>query len=93
MTHSTDKGAVTRNTKLRVSVASLAAAQPSILYLRDGDVVLYRRSRSLLYQCRYRLADGTWQRVSTRKASVEHAVTHTETIEPNHGDGFDSLTD
>ncbi len=74
MTHSTDTGAVTRNTKLRVSVASLAAAQPSILYLRDGDVVLYRRSRSLLYQCRYRLADGTWQRVSTRKASIEHAV-------------------
>ncbi|WP_353485229.1 integrase [Haliscomenobacter sp.] len=44
------------------------------MYLRDGDVVLYRRSRSLLYQCRYRLADGTWHRVSTRKASVEHAV-------------------
>lgn len=74
MTHSTDKGAVTRNTRLRVSVATLAAAQPSILYLRDGEVVLYRRSRSLLYQCRYRLADGTWHRVSTRKASVEHAV-------------------
>ena len=74
MTHSTDTGAVTRDTKLRVSVASLAAAQPSILYLRDGDVVLYRRSRSLLYQCRYRLADGTWQRVSTRKAALEHAV-------------------
>lgn len=56
MTHSTDKGVVTRNTKLRVSVASLAAAQLSILYLCDGDVVLYRRSRSLSYQCRYRLA-------------------------------------
>lgn len=74
MTHSTNTVAVTRDTKLRVSVAALAAAQPSILYLRDGDVVLYRRSRSLLYQCRYRLADGTWHRVSTRKASVEHAV-------------------
>ena len=74
MTHSTDKGVVTRDTRLRVSVAALAAAQPSILYLRDGEVVLYRRSRSLLYQCRYRLADGTWHRVSTRKASVEHAV-------------------
>ncbi|MBM3390253.1 MAG: integrase [Betaproteobacteria bacterium] len=74
MTHSTNTGAVTRDTKLRVSVATLAQAQPSILYLRDGDVVLYRRSRSLLYQCRYRLADGTWHRVSTRKASVEHAV-------------------
>ena len=74
MTHSTDTEVVTQHTKLRVSVAALAAAQPSILYLRDGDVVLYRRSRSLLYQCRYRLADGTWHRVSTRKASVEHAV-------------------
>ena len=74
MTYSTNTGVVTRDTKLRVSVATLAAAQPSILYLRDGDVVLYRRSRSLLYQCRYRLADGTWHRVSTRKASVEQAV-------------------
>ena len=74
MTYSTNTGEVTRDTKLRVSVATLVAAQPSILYLRDGDVVLYRRSRSLLYQCRYRLADGTWHRVSTRKASVEHAV-------------------
>ncbi len=74
MTHSTDTEAVTQHTKLRVSIASLAQAQPSILYLRDGDVVLYRRSRSLLYQCRYRLADGTWHRVSTRNASVEHAI-------------------
>jgi integrase len=74
MTYSKDTERATRNTKLRVSVATLAAAQPSILYLRDGDVVLYRRSRSLLYQCRYRLADGTWHRVSTRRASVEHAI-------------------
>jgi integrase len=74
MTQSKNTEGATRNTKLRVSVAGLAAAQPSILYLRDGDVVLYRRSRSLLYQCRYRLADGTWHRVSTRKASVEHAI-------------------
>ena len=74
MTHSIDTEAVTQHMRLRVSVAALAAAQPSILYLRDGDVVLYRRSRSLLYRCRYRLADGTWHRVSTRKASVEHAI-------------------
>lgn len=74
MTQSNDTDTATRYSKLRVSVAALAAAQPSILYLRDGEVVLYRRSRSLLYQCRYRLADGTWHRVSTRKASVEHAI-------------------
>jgi hypothetical protein len=71
MTLSKDTEAVTRNTKLRVSVAALAQAQPSILYLRDGEVVLYRRSRSLLYQCRYRLADGTWHRVSTRKGTSQ----------------------
>jgi integrase len=57
-----------------VSVAALAQAQPSILYLRDGDVVLYRRSRSLLYQCRYRLADGTWIRQTTGKAALEQAI-------------------
>lgn len=74
MTHSTDTGAVTRDTKLRVSIASLAQAQPSILYLRDGEVVLYRRSRSLLYQCRYRLADGSWVRQTTGKAALEHAI-------------------
>ncbi len=53
---------------------ALPAAQPQVLYLRDGEVVLYRRTRSLLYQCRYKLADGTWYRQSTRKASVEHAI-------------------
>jgi len=55
-------------------LALLPTAQPQNIYLRDGEVVLYRRSRSLLYQCRYKLADGTWYRQSTRKASIEHAV-------------------
>jgi integrase len=52
----------------------LPTANAQVIHLRDGEVVLYRRSRSLLYQCRYKLADGTWYRQSTRKASVEHAV-------------------
>jgi integrase len=56
------------------ALASLAPANAQVIYLRDGEVVLYRRSRSLLYQCRYKLADGTWYRQSTRKASIEHAV-------------------
>ena len=54
--------------------ALLPTAQPQNIYLRDGEVVLYRRNRSLLYQCRHKLADGTWYRQSTRKASIEHAV-------------------
>ena len=53
---------------------SLYTSNPNLIHLRDGEVVLYRRSASPLYQCRFKLADGTWYRVSTRKASVEHAV-------------------
>ena len=56
------------------ALALLPIANPQHIHLRDGEVVLYRRSRSLLYQCRYKLADGTWYRQSTRKASIEHAV-------------------
>ncbi len=61
----------TKNTYL---LKQYATVQAQSIYLRDGEVVLYRRSRSLLYQCRYKLADGTWYRQSTRKASIEHAV-------------------
>ena len=56
------------------ALALLPTANAQQIHLRDGEVVLYRRSRSLLYQCRYKLADGTWYRQSTRKASIEHAV-------------------
>ena len=41
-------------------LAALTPAQPHIIYLRDGEVVVYRRTRSLLYQCRYKLTDGSW---------------------------------
>ena len=56
------------------TTASLIHTQPSVLLLRDGELVLYRRSRSLLYQCRFKLADGKWHRFSTRKASLENAI-------------------
>ena len=49
-------------------------SNPNLIYLRDGEVVVYRRSASPLYQCRYKLADGQWHRQSTRKAGVEKAV-------------------
>jgi hypothetical protein len=56
------------------TIDALIQTQPSILLLRDGEVVLYRRTRSLLYQCRFKLADGKWHRFSTRKASLESAI-------------------
>ena len=61
-------------TPFRTSLSALHAAQPKSILLRDGEVVVYRRNRSLLYQCRYRLADGTWTRQSTGKAALEYAI-------------------
>jgi len=55
-------------------LAALQPAQPTVLLLRDGEVVLFRRKHSVVFQCRYKLADGTWHRRSTGKASIEHAV-------------------
>jgi integrase len=54
--------------------AALLPAQPNVLLLRDGELVLYRRTRSLMYQCRFKLADGKWHRFSTGKASLENAI-------------------
>ena len=56
------------------AIAHLVPAQPMLLHLRDGEVVLYRRAASPVWQCRYRLQDDSWYRTSTRKASIEHAV-------------------
>ena len=50
------------------------SSNPPCIYLRDGEVVVYLRDDSPYYQCRYKLADGSWQRASTRKASIEFAV-------------------
>ena len=60
--------------KLKQSAPLLYTANHNIIYLRDGEVVVYRRNANLLNQCRYKLADGKWHRVSTGKASVENAV-------------------
>ena len=59
---------------MRPTQLSSKPSQPHSIHLRDGELVVYRRSRSLLYQCRYKLADGSWHRQSTGKASVEHAI-------------------
>jgi integrase len=63
-----------RKATISRSLASLITAQPPAIYLRDGEVVIYRRTRSLLYQCRYKLASGAWHRQTTGRASLEHAI-------------------
>lgn len=46
----------------------------SDLHFRDGDVVLYKRGRSSLWQARLRLPSGKWKRISTKKSVVEDAA-------------------
>ena len=58
----------------RSQIVQLASAAPRTIYLRDGELVLYRRERSLLYQCRFKLPNGQWQHQSTGKASIEQAI-------------------
>ncbi len=55
-------------------ISRLPAAEAKNVRLRDGEVILFKRSRSLVYQCRYKLEDGSWYRVSTGKLSLEHAI-------------------
>lgn len=58
----------------RPSLTRLQYAQPSSVQLRDGDVVVFRRPDSPLWQFRYRIKNGRWHRQSTKKASLELAV-------------------
>ena len=70
-----DLALVTAPTYERASIARLQYAQPSSVQLRDGDVVVFRRVDSPLWQFRYRIRNGAWHRQSTKRASLELAVT------------------
>jgi integrase len=62
------------------SLHRLAYTAPRLIHLRDGEVVVYRRSQSPVWQCRFKLQDGTWHRQSTKKASIEQAVNVATTL-------------
>ena len=55
-------------------LTNLHYTYPAIIRLRDSAVVIYKRKNSPLYQCRYKLADENWHRLSTRQYALEHAV-------------------
>jgi site-specific recombinase XerD len=52
----------------------LTATAPPIHHYRDGDVVLYKRPNSAIWQCRYKLLNGRWQRVSTKQRNLTDAA-------------------
>ena len=59
--------------QVTVSPQQQAEVSSAIVYLRDGEVILYKRKRSKVWQCKYKLFTGTWVRVSTRKTNKGYA--------------------
>ena len=46
------------------AITQLTAAHPTLFHMRDGEVVLYRRTNSPTWQTRYKLKDGSWSIIS-----------------------------
>ena len=59
---------------IKTTAAALTDAAPRTHTLRDGELVLYKRPRSRVWQYRYKLFAGQWVRVSTGKTELEHAI-------------------
>jgi len=55
-------------------IRQLTLSPPHQLYLRDGEVVIYKRPRSAIWQCRFKQQNNTWVRISTKKSSLENAI-------------------
>lgn len=49
------------------------AISDTLVHLRDGDVVLYKRENSDKWQARYKLGNKKWERISTKERNVDWA--------------------
>lgn len=47
--------------------------ETDLIKLRDGEVVLYRRDDSPMWQARYRTPDHKWHRISTKRVRIDDA--------------------
>ncbi len=55
------------------SIKQLTAGEDQIHRLRDGELILYRRSDSRIWQYKFKRESGSWYRASTRKSVLEQA--------------------
>ena len=56
-----------------VSRELLLTKHPNLIYMRDGEVVLYKRANSRVWQARFKLYDRKWHSYSTKHYSLEFA--------------------
>ena len=52
----------------------LATAAARLHTLRDGELVLYKRTHSSVWQCRYKLFANEWHRQSTKRTALADAM-------------------
>ena len=55
------------------SIQDLTAGTDQTHRLRDGELILFRRSDSRVWQYKFKRESGRWYRASTRKSVLEHA--------------------
>ena len=55
------------------SINELTAGTDQIHRLRDGELILFRRSDSRIWQYKFKQESGSWYRASTRKSVLEQA--------------------
>ena len=68
----TFSGAPTK-TPAAESINELTAGTDQIHRLRDGELILFRRSDSRIWQYKFKRESGSWYRASTRKSVLEQA--------------------
>lgn len=55
------------------SQAQKASSSTQLHHLRDGEVVLYKRANSKVWQARFKLNDSKWHRISTKQRNIDYA--------------------
>lgn len=50
----------------------MSAKKETTHIVTEGELVVYRRERSSIWQCRYKV-DGIWQRASTKERKLKDA--------------------
>jgi hypothetical protein len=56
-----------------ISNIRVKESAPNRIYLRDGEVILYKRPDSTVWQVRFKLFDRKWHCFSTRHINLEYA--------------------
>lgn len=67
-------GSAAAAVSFQTSTNKLQPTQARIHTLRDGELVLYKRSHSSVWQCRYKLYDNDWHRQTTGRTVLMDAV-------------------